>query len=322
VGKLKKAGLRGRPRIPVLAMLGAALALVAGLAPAALASPAASPAPGQAVGSSPDGGVVGNASYCDRDYERLDGDLYIAYNDDSGDYTCLQTTDQQKANGFRVTTFSKDIASGVGAFPNIFAGFEWSRHPKNSFLPVEERQDGNPLAAVSVKTVQGGDYNAAYDIWFNKTDPYDPWSLGDDNGTEVMIWLVNHEGSLGAGNYKIDGDSWRVMKWIAKNHRTGVSWHYIAFIAPSDITSASLQLNPFFNAAIALGWLSPSWYLTNVGFGFEMFSGALAGLAVNSFSLQDLNSGTIPKPPAPKKNPVLRRPMPVLRRPMSSKYPA
>jgi hypothetical protein len=139
----------GRPRIPVLAMLGAALALVAGLAPAASVSSAASPVPGQAVGSTPDDGVVGNAPYCCRDYERLDGDLYIAYNDDSGDYTCVQTTDQQKANGFRVTTFNKDILSGVGAFPNIFAGFEWGRHPKNSFLPVEESQDGNPLAAVS-----------------------------------------------------------------------------------------------------------------------------------------------------------------------------
>jgi len=311
MGKLRKAGLPGRARIPVLAGLGASLALVAGLAPAALASSAASPVPGPTVSSRPDDGVLGNAPYCGRDYERLDGDLFIAYNDDSGDYTCLQTTDQQKATSFRVTTFNKDIPGGVGAYPNIFAGFEWGRHPKNSFLPVEESKDGDPLAAVSVKTVKGGYYNAAYDIWFNKTDPYDPWSLGDDNGAEVMIWLVNHEGKLGTGNYKIDGHSWRAMRWIAKNHRTGITWHYIAFIAPSDITAASLRLNPFFAAAISRGWLSRSWYLTNVGFGFEMFSGALAGVAVNSFSLQDLQSGTIPKPPPPKKNPSLRRPMPV-----------
>ncbi len=117
--------------------------------------------------------MVGNAPYCARDYERLDGDLYIAYNDDSGDYTCLQTTDQQKSTGFRVTTFKQDIPGGVGAFPNVFGGFEWGRHQKNSFLPPEESKDGNPLSTVSVKTVPGGFYNAACDIWFNKTDPYD-----------------------------------------------------------------------------------------------------------------------------------------------------
>jgi len=131
MGKLSKAGLPGRARIPVLAGLGASLVLVAGLAPAALASSAASPVPGPTVSSRPDDGVLGNAPYCGRDYERLDGDLFIAYNDDSGDYTCLQTTDQQKATSFRVTTFNQDIPGGVGAYPNIFAGFEWGRHPKN-----------------------------------------------------------------------------------------------------------------------------------------------------------------------------------------------
>jgi hypothetical protein len=45
-----------------------------------------------------------------------------------------------------------------------FAGFEWGRHPENSFLPAEESQDGAPLVAVPVNTVPGGDYNAAYDI--------------------------------------------------------------------------------------------------------------------------------------------------------------
>lgn len=287
---------------------------------AARSATAAGPVPGPAAGLTPDGGVIGNAPYCDRDYERLDGDLYMAYNDDSGDYTCLQTTDQQSATSFRVTTFKQELKSGVGAFPNIFAGFEWGRHPKNSFLPAEESKDGDPLASATVTTVPGGDYNAAYDIWFNKTDPYDPGDLGDNNGTEVMIWVVDHEPPAGTGSYQIDGHSWRIMKWIATNHATGVSWHYIAFMAPSDLTSASLKLNPFFSEAIALGWLSPSWYLTDVSLGFELFSGQLAGLAVNAFSVLDVRSGTLtrppppepgPPPPAPKKNPNPRKPMPL-----------
>jgi Glycosyl hydrolase family 12 len=326
VGTRKKASRPGLLRIRVLLGPVLALALLAGLAglgPAALASsgtrPSAAsstrlgPVPGPAIGLTPDGGVVGNKPYCDRDYERLSGDKYIAYNGDSGDYTCLQTTGQQHASGFRVTTFKQDIPGGVGAFPNIFAGFEWGRHPKNSFLPAKESNDGDPLVSVSVKSVPGGYYNAAYDIWFNKTDPANPWKLGGNNGTEVMIWLVNHEGRLGSGNYKIDGHSWRMVKWVAKNRRTGTTWKYIAFIAPSNMTSATLRLNPFFKAAMAQLWLSRSWYLTNIGFGFEMFSGHLAGLAVHNFSLQDMKSGTLPVSPKPKPTPRTwpkPRPMP------------
>jgi hypothetical protein len=289
-----------------------ALALAAGLAPSALASPGpgpgwgagprSGPAPVPASGVAPAGGVVGNSPYCSRDYERLDGDDYIAYNDDSGDYTCLRTTNQQTATGFKVTTFQQDIPGGVGAFPNVFSGFEWGRHPENSFLPAEESKDGNPTTAVSVTTVPGGYYNAAYDIWFNKTDPDNPWALGRDNGTEVMIWLVTHEGSSqGSGHYQIDGRTWRMMKWVAGNHQTGATWDYIAFIAPKNVTSANLALNPFFKEAIALDSLSPSWYLTNVAFGFETFSGNLAGLAVKNFNLTGVRSGTIPPAPKPKK---------------------
>jgi Glycosyl hydrolase family 12 len=220
-------GRPDRPRIPILLGLVIALALLAGLAPAARASSSArSPA----------------------------GDRYIAYNDDLGDYTCLQTTDQQDANGFRVTTFKQDVTKRVGASPNI-------------------------------------DYYAAYDIWFNKTDPPDPWELGENNGADLMIWLVNHQPPQGTGNYKIDGHSWTMMKWTAGNSQTKTTWRYIAFITTPNLTTAALRLNPFFKEAIRLGSLSPSWSLTNIAFGFEMRGGDLAGLAVNSFSVQDVRSG-------------------------------
>lgn len=187
-----------------------ALALLAGLAPAAhlVERAAAGPVLDPSGPSAQSGG------------------RYIAYNDDLGDYTCLQTTDQQHATGFRVRTFKQDVARRVGVFPNIFAGFERGRHPENSFLPAEESKDGDPLVAVSVKT-------------------------------------------------------------------------------------ATLRLNPFFREATRLGSLSPSWYLTNIAFGFEMRGGHLAGLAVRSFSVQGVRSGTIPKPPPPKKKPNPRKPTPV-----------
>jgi hypothetical protein len=164
----------GRPRIPILLGLVIALALLAGLAPAArasssarppaLSSTRARPVSSRADGPGPEGGVIGNAPYCNRDYERLAGDQYIAYNDDLGDYTCLQTTDQQNATGFQVTTFQQDVTKRVGAFPNIFAGFEWGRHPYHDVerdgcdAPAESVLQGSHQAGLAITVLVPDQY--------------------------------------------------------------------------------------------------------------------------------------------------------------------
>ena len=255
------------------------IGLVAGLtlllsAPlAALAMPTPEPA----------GGVVGPQPYCARDYERLHGDHYIAYNDDFGSYTCLQTRNQDRSANFTVTSWDQGN-DRVGAFPNIFAGWEYGRHPQRSWNPIADDADGSPEVDVNFTHVPGGDYNAAWDIWFNRTDPSNPATLGQNDGTEVMIWLVNHTYFHPAATVWIQNRPWQVMSWIAIN-RNGVRWRYIAFIAPADLSHATLWLNTFFDEATALGDLNPRWYLTSVAFGYELAFGDFNGLTVNDFAV-------------------------------------
>ena len=260
----------------------------------------------------PDGGVVGATPYCARDYERLHGDHYIAYNDDFGSYTCLQTTDQQDKANFTITTWQQGNER-IGAFPNIFAGWEYGRHPANSWNPVADDADGSPEAYVSLDRVPGGDYNAAWDIWFNRTDPSNPYLLGQNDGTEVMIWLVNHTFFHPTATIWVGGRVWQIMSWIATNRNNGTQWHYIAFIAPNDLSHATLWLNQFFDAATSLGDLNPHWYLTSVAFGYELATGGFDGLRVKDFAVNYVglpgygpdqhNAETKPKPKPKPKNP-------------------
>jgi hypothetical protein len=264
----------------------------------------------------PEGGVVGPQPYCARDYERLHDDHYIAYNDDFGSYTCLQTKDQQRKANFTVTSWQQD-SGRIGAFPNIFAGWEYGRHPVNSWNPIADDADGSPEASVSFSYVPSGDYNAAWDIWFNRTDPSNLYLHGQDDGAEVMIWLANHTYFHPMATVQVGGHTWQFMSWIATNRNNGTQWHYVAFIAPENLSHATLWLNQFFDAATALGDLNPHWYLTSVSFGYELASGDFEGLRVKDFAVNYVglpghgphqhNPGKEPKP-RPKARSVKKRP--------------
>jgi hypothetical protein len=303
--------LRLRPLLGLVA--GLALLLVVPLS--ALAAP----------GPQPEGGVTGAQPYCARDYERLHGDHYISYNDDFGSYTCLRSRNQQTSANFTVTTWNQGNQR-IGAFPNIFAGWEYGRHPARSWNPVQEAADGSPQAYVDFSSIPGADYNGAWDIWFNRTDPADPSTIGQNNGAEVMIWLVNHTGFHPTWTVSIEHVRWQVMAWIATNRATGVQWHYLAFIAPHDIPRAALWLNPFFDEAIALGDLNRDWYLTSVAFGYELAAGHFDGMSVRDFAVNYVGvpgKGPDPHdPPAPRTPPRSIRKQPPPRQPKHEPKPA
>jgi hypothetical protein len=266
----------------------------------------------------PDGGVVGSKPYCARDYERLHGNHYIAYNDDFGSYTCLQTKDQQHKANFTVTSWQQ-VSDRIGAFPNIFAGWEYGRHPANSWNPIADDMDGSPEAFVSLSAVPGGQYNATWDIWFNKTYPSNLYLHGQNDGAEIMVWLVNHTSLHPTATVEVGGRTWQFMSWMASNKSNGTRWHYVAFIAPRDLTHATLWLNQFFDAATAFGDLDPHWYMTSVSFGYELAFGDFKGLKVNDFAVNYVgvpghgpdqhNPGKQPKP-SPRQRSVKKQPPP------------
>jgi endoglucanase len=138
---------------------------------------------------------------------------------------------------------------------------------------VQEKNDGYPLTSVAT-WLNPGVYNAAYDIWFNKTDAHP----AQDNGTEIMIWIAHpgiHIGHI-SRHVIVDGIHWGVMTWTAHNNRTGSSWHYVAYVAEHQRSAVfGLWLNPFFRNAIANHELSPYWWLTGIDFGFELVRGGV-----------------------------------------------
>lgn len=236
----------------------------------------------EAAVSQPVGGVTGS-NWCTNDWKQVNvpgvrGQQARIVNDDFGSVTCLSNSGNM---GFTVT---KSTSAGKWTcYPNIAVGWERAEEPTEHAawkFPVKVSQDGSPWSDVSIGAAQPKSwYDAAYDIWFNKTSTVPVPSQVD--GTEVMIWL-QHENVGGAGGpvYTIDGKHWQAMKWVASYN--GVHWNYIAFVAVGQLTSASLSLNPFFSQAEHLGSLSSSYYLTGVDFGFEIPKGGV-GLHVSNF---------------------------------------
>ncbi|SPO05587.1 probable endoglucanase I precursor [Cephalotrichum gorgonifer] len=122
--------------------------------------------------------------------------------------------------------------------------------------------------------------NIAYDL-FTAADPNHDISSGE---YELMIWL----GNLGpvypiGGNpiatVNINGQNWNLHSGLNGAMRV------FSFVAPSQITSFSTDIKPFFNyLAQNQGFPASSQYLLNLQFGSEPFTGSNARFTVSNWS--------------------------------------
>jgi hypothetical protein len=262
-----------RRKLKMILLGTAALGAAAGLIPAAQAS--VTPDRGAVT---PAAGVLKyNANVCGSQWVDVhinSNSYYNFYNAPSAQASTCLTVERYHLD-FQIT---KATIHGAWGFPNISSGWEWgdytcTGHKGVCFkYPVQEKKDGTPKTSVET-WLAPGTYNAAYDIWFNKTDAHP----GQDNGTEVMIWLA-HPGIDESGHYvryvTIEGIRFGVMAWIADHNDT--SWHYVAYVMQSQRSSVkNLWLNPLFRNAIANGELSSDWWLTSIDFGFELVRGGV-----------------------------------------------
>jgi hypothetical protein len=188
---------------------------------------------------------------------------------------------------FKVVNSS--IANGKdgapGGYPDIYKGCFYGACTSGSGLPIRVSKIRSGTVTTSWRTAQPGGsniYNAAYDIWFNKT----PTTRRQANGAELMIWLNHHGpkhpyGSEVASNVSIGGRSYNVYYGA----RTG-SYGTVTYEMTSRARSVSnLDLRPLEANALSRGYLSKSWYLITVQAGFEMWQGG-TGLATKSFSVK------------------------------------
>jgi hypothetical protein len=203
--------------------------------------------------------------------------------------------------GFTVTTadFSNATDGSPATYTSIFRGCHWGVCTSSNPFPIEESNIASATTSVSITQPSGYNNDAAYDIWFNQTST----TSGQPNGTEIMIWL-NHQGSIEpfgsqVATATIDGASYEV--WTGNQS----SWKIVSYVASTPVTSVSnMNLVPFFADAVSRGSLESSWWLIDVEYGFEIWTGG-QGLAMSGYSVSAAAGGggggsctTVPSAPS------------------------
>jgi hypothetical protein len=194
---------------------------------------------------------------------------------------CINAT----SDGFSITESDGSVAfnGAPKSYPSIYNGCHYGNCSPGTVLPKQISTISSAPSSISYTYVSNATYDASYDIWLDPTA-----KTTGVNQTEIMIWL-NHAGSIQpvgsqTSTASIDGTNWAV--WTGNNGSNNV----ISFVAPSAMTSASIDVKDFINNAIAHNLATTAWYLTSIQAGIEPWAGG-AGLAVNSFSAT-INNGS------------------------------
>jgi hypothetical protein len=229
-----------------------------------------------------------------------DGKSYIvqnnAWNDASNDGAQVV---QFTGNSFVV---SQQSAGGVGdvplGFPSIYVGRNGFRGANDSLTTTSD--DGLPIQVSAINSIQtrfshnaSGDANATYDVWFAAQPPAGDYATA--TGAFLMVWTYkpgnrNAIGGFGGGQAQqatVDGRQWNLF--VGSRAEAGDpgagNAQVISYVVPNgSIPDYSFDLNLFIQDAVDRGLLNPSFFLTDVFAGFEIWSGG-SGLRVNEFTV-------------------------------------
>lgn len=183
--------------------------------------------------------------------------------------------------GFTINTanFNLPTNGAPATYTSIYRGCHWGTCTSSNPFPIQESNIASAATSVNITQPSGYNNDAAYDIWFNQTST----TSGQPNGTEVMIWL-NHQGVIQpfgspTATTTVNGANYEV--WTGKQS----TWKVISYVATTPATGVTnLNLKPFFADAVSRGSLDPSWWLIDVEYGFEIWTGG-QGLAMSNFSV-------------------------------------
>jgi hypothetical protein len=202
--------------------------------------------------------------------------------------------------GFTITTASFNLATNAApaTYTSIYRGCHWGMCTTSNPFPIQEGNIASATTSVNLRQPPGFNNDAAYDIWFNQTST----TSGQPNGTELMIWL-NHGGSVQpfgtqVATTTINGAQYEV--WTGNQS----SWKIVSYVASVPVTAvANMNLLPFFADAVSRGGLQPSWWLVDVEYGFEIWTGgqglAMSGFSVSAAAKTSSNGGCTTVPSAP-----------------------
>lgn len=183
--------------------------------------------------------------------------------------------------------FSLATNGAPATYPSIFKGCHWGDCTPGSGLPIQVSKLGSATSSWSTTQPAAGAYDVAYDLWINST----PTTIGQPDGTEIMIWLNSRGGvqPFGGktGTSSAAGHGWDV--WTGQQ----TSWKIISYVLQGGGTSFSnLDIKALIDDAVGRGSVNASHYLIDAEAGFEVWQGG-QGLATDSFSFSaSTGSGT------------------------------
>lgn len=106
------------------------------------------------------------------------------WNPQNGGTQCL---DVDTSSGAFTITGSNSVATNgaPGGYPSIYKGCHWGACTTNSGLPLQLSSLNNAPTTWSTTSPGGGNWDVAYDVWFNQA----PTTTGQPDGAEIMIWI-------------------------------------------------------------------------------------------------------------------------------------
>ncbi len=191
---------------------------------------------------------------------------YFVYNNMWNDSVPLgpQTLYGCAYDNWYVVSSQTDSAGAVKTYPNVHKDYHDARI--SSFHSIT-----SSFAATSPRV---GIYNVAFDIWTN--------GVATAGSTEIMIWTENYK-QVPAGN-KISS--------VTLNGRAYDAWktsdnRYIALVARTAMTSATVDILGILKWTIAQGWLAAGATLGQICYGVEIVytAGRSATFTFTNFSL-------------------------------------
>jgi Glycosyl hydrolase family 12 len=222
------------------------------------------------------------APLCDP-YATVDLGTYVVQNNRWGASSeqCVavaRTNPGDTGAGFRIVTSEAALPTdgAPAGYPSLIWGCHYGRCSDGfSPLPVGGEAVRRLRTSVSLSRVPDGDWDAAYDLWF---DP-GPRRDGHDAGAEIMVWL-DHAGrpqpsGHRVGETTVEGRGYDVYVSEGRS-RT------ITYVSHRRLVHAGFAVRSFVDNALARGFVERAWYLTSIQAGVEPWRGG-AGLALSGF---------------------------------------
>jgi hypothetical protein len=191
---------------------------------------------------------------------------YFVYNNMWNDSVPLgpQTLYACAFNNWYVISNQTNSAGAVKTYPNVHRDYHDARI--SSFHGIT-----SSFAATSPRV---GIYNVAFDIWTN--------GIATAGSTEIMIWTDNYK-QVPAGkkvtSVTLNGQAYDAWKTSDNT--------YIALVARTAMTAATIDVLGILKWTIAQGWLATGATLGQIGYGVEIVytAGAGATFTFTNFSL-------------------------------------